>query len=73
MFSAISAIATLTCYGIATILVSPARFWLASFMTVSFSWCSWRNARHLPSGGRHLNFYDPGQPRCQCVNSVRCR
>ena len=39
MFSAISAIATLTRSGIAGMLTLPARFWLLFFMTVPFSWC----------------------------------
>jgi len=54
MFSAISAIATLTCSGIAGVVACTGRFCLPFFTA---------DARQLPhgrsrAGDRHLNFYD---------------
>ena len=67
MFSAISAIATLTRSGNAG--ASTGRLWLLFFTAVPLCWCSWWNARHLPhtrqvssEGPPPQVLRDPGQP-----------
>ena len=62
MFSAISAIATLTCSGNAS-RAPRAGFWLLFFTAVPLLLVFLADARHLPhgrsrAGDRHLNFYE---------------
>ena len=63
MFSAISAIATLTCSGNATSSLHGLDSGYSSSRRSPCCWCVLADARHLPhgrsqAGDRHLNFYE---------------
>jgi hypothetical protein len=63
MSAAISFIATLTCSGTASTLVSNVVLWYFLVTAVPCLVGSWRNTRDLPSGrpqagDRHLNFHE---------------
>jgi hypothetical protein len=74
MFSAISAIATVTVSGITGTVASTGWLWLLFFMAVPLLLVSWRtpDTHHtagLERGDRHLNFYETRDNLCARANT----